>query len=187
MSYGTAFAAPLPTPGVTASPTFESQLLAWCQEAEGKLEQKIGQADLAVTTGDLATHGTRTIELPAAGATGVTATYDAANGYWSAVGAGNTVTTPLAVQPGQRITGVACHGRNGGVAWSLTVYKIEKLTGTVTPIGTVNSGAVAGTIEKKSIPPLTEVVLADYGYFARWTAGGAGDRFLGAQLQVDRI
>lgn len=188
MSYGTAFSSPLPTPGVTPSPTFEAQLIAWAQEAEAKLEQKVGQADLAVTSGDLATHGTRIVELPAAGGTAADgATYDVAGGYWLANGAADTVVLPLPVQPGQRITSVSCHGRTGSTtAWTLTVHKIDKATGTVTQLGTVSSGIIAATIEKKSIA-LTETVVADVGYFLKWSSGANLDRFLGARFEVDRV
>lgn len=186
MSLGVPFTTPLPTPGVTASPTFEAQLIARHQEIQAKLEQKVGQGDLAVTTGDLATHGNRPLELPAAGVTATDATYDVAGAYWAAAAGGNTVVQALPVQPGQRIKVVACHGRNSGVAWTLKVFKVDKATGTVTELATVSSGVVAATIEKKSIA-LTETVLDDVGYFAKWTAGGAGDRYLGARLEVDRV
>ncbi len=184
MSYGTIFASPIPTPGVTPSPTFEAQLVAWMQEAEAKLEQKIGQADVILTAGDVS-HANRSVELPAAGATGIGATYDAANGYWSAVGGTDTVTFALSVQPGERIRSVSMHGRNLGTLWTFSVHKIAKSTGTITQLGTVNSGTSSGTIEKLTLA-FTEACVDDVAYVARWTAGLAANRCLGVRLEVDR-
>lgn len=186
MSLGIPVVAPIPTPGVTASPTFEAQLVAWMQEIEAKLEAKVNEGDVVLTTGDLTKHGSRTLELAAAGGSGIGATYDPANLYWASAAGGNTVTKELPVQVGQRITGVACHGRNSGVAWTLAALKIDKTTGAVTSLGSVVSGTIAGTIEKKAIPPITEVVVAEFAYVLRWTAGAAADRFLGGQFVVDR-
>jgi hypothetical protein len=186
MSLGIPVVAPLPTPGVTASPTFEAELIAWCQEIEAKLEAKVNQADITLTSGDITKHAARPVELPAAAGVGVTATYDAANGYWSAAGAGNTVTVELPMQPGQRLTSVSVHGRNSGVAWTAQVVRIAKGSGTITALGAVmTSGTSAGTIEKLT-RALTTVAADDEAFFVRWTAGGAGDRFLGARFEVDR-
>lgn len=185
MSYGVPFVSPLPVPGVTPSPTFEAQLIAWAQENEGKLEQKIAGADIALVSGDFATHGIRTLELAVAGSSLIGATYDAATGYTTAAAGGNTVSKSLDVQPGQRIRDVSCHGRNTGVAWTVAVLRMAKLTQVLTVIGSATSGTVATTTEKKSVA-LTEVVLADFAYIVRFTAGAASDRCIGFSFGVDR-
>lgn len=185
MSYGVPYLSPLPTPGVTPSPTFEAQLVAHSQETETKLEQDITENDITLATGDFKQHVNRPIELGAAGWTFIGATYDPANFYALAAAGGNTASRTLEVQPGQRIRSVQLHGRNSGVAWVLAVFKIDKASSTPTQIGTVNSGVIAGTIEPKSIA-LTEVVLDGFAYVVRWTSGAAGDRLIGGRFEVDR-
>lgn len=185
MSYGVPFVTPLPTPGVTQSPTFESQLIARDQEVQAKLEAKIADADIALTGGDIAKHGIRATELAAADFLPVGATYDPANLYHQAAGAGNTASHGIPVQPGQRIRSVTCHGRNSGVAWTWALLKIAKATGIVTPIASQSSTTVPAQIDPVTLT-VSEVALAGFAYVMRWTAGGAGDRILGAEHEVDR-
>lgn len=187
MSLGVAFTTLLPTPGVTPSPTYEALDVARHQEIEAKLVAKVTDADIALTGGDVAVHGVRTFELPAAGATAPAggATYDAATERWASAAGANVVNQAIPVQPGQRIRSVTVHGRNSGVAWVLTVHKKNKATEAITQLGTVSSGAVAGTIEAKTIA-LTEVVVAGWAYYLKWTSGAAADRYIGSSYGVDR-
>lgn len=187
MSYGQAIASPRPVPGVTASPSYESLLEAWLAEVQACLEAKVTDAGLDLSAVPEAKHGARVIELPAAGAALLGATYDAANLYAASAAGADTASFPLPVQQGQRIRAVSMHGRaNGAAAWTLDVFRFNKTTGVVTNIGTVAS-AVAAAIEEKSIPAITEVVGDNLAYVARWTAGGAGARILGVTFQVDRV
>jgi hypothetical protein len=185
MSLGIPYVAPLPTPGVTPSPAFESQLVAHCQETELKLEAKVVDADIALTAGDVPVHGIRTFELGAAGASFIGFVYDPATLYAASAAGGNTATHTLPVQPGQRIRTVTVHGRNSGVAWTVALLSIDKATGAVTAISSTTSGAVAGTIEARTLAVST-TVLANVAYVVRMTAGAAADRFLGASFGVDR-
>jgi hypothetical protein len=187
MSYGQPFISVRPTPGVTPSPTYESDLDRWALEAQTCLEAKVTDAGLDLSAVAEAKHGLRQFEAPAAGGAILGATYDAANGYVASAAAPDTVTIPLLVQVGQRIRAVSMHGRaNGAAAWTLDVLRINKATGVVTNIGTVAS-AIAAAIEEKSIPALTEVCNDSLAYVARWTAGGAGSRVYGVTFQLDRV
>jgi hypothetical protein len=185
MSFGVAFVQALPTPGVTASPQFESDLIAWCQEAEAKLEQKVVNSDTAFT-GAGPTHGEKTIGLSASKGAPLGATWDAANQYFNSAAGADTVTIGLDLEVGQRIKAVSLHGRaNGTNAWTLDLLSIAAGTGAVTNLGTVTS-ATPAAIEKKSIGSLSVTVAADIAYVLRWTAGGAGNRCIRGEVVVDR-
>jgi hypothetical protein len=186
MSYGTAFVSPLPTPGVTASPTFETQLIAWCQEAQGKLAQKISNGDVSLLTAGDVSHTNRIWELSPADGALIGATWDPVNLYVVAVGAADTVTIPIAVQVGERILVAKMYGRNSGTAWNFRIMKIDKTSGTVTTVaGPTSSGVAAGTIEPISFA-LTETILDNFAYVAKWTSGLALNRCLGLRIEVDR-
>lgn len=186
MSFGVPVVATLPTPQVTPSPQFEADLITWAQEIESKVEQKIVDADIALTGGDIAVHGVRTEAIAAAGGSLVGMTYDAATLYASAAAGGNTWSKELRVQPGQRIRNVRLYGRNSGVAWTVAVLAIDLASGGVSVLGSAASGTAAGTIEPKDVA-LSVTVLANTAYVVRFTAGAAGDRVLGGSQGVDRV
>lgn len=187
MSLGIAYVAVLPTPGVTASPQFESDLIAWCQETEDKLTAHVAAADIDVgTSGDLTKHGNRAFELAAAEAALTDgAAYDSTDDVVLASGGGQIGVFGLRVQPGQRLKVVTVYGQNHGSAWSLVVNKKSKVTGAVTQLGSVSSGTVSGTIEPKTLT-FTDVALDNYCYFARWTSGANTDKCYGCRYEVDR-
>lgn len=185
MSYGTAFTTTLPTAGVTASPTFEQQLIAREQELEAKLVNKVTEGDIALTTGDITKHGTRPTELAAAAAALVGMTYDATLMIAQASAGSQSATWDLPVQPGQRITKVIVSGQNHGVAWVVSLLKQDASTGTVTQIGTVSSGTSSGTIEARTINA-TEVVVDGFTYAVRFTSGANLDKAYRCRFEVDR-
>ena len=190
MSYGFPFVSPLPTPGVTASPTFEAQLIAWCQEAEGKLEQQVGvnPSDLFLSGGSsgFIPHVQTGVELPTAGASLLGCTYDATNLYAVAAAAGDTASFAIPAMTSDMLRQVDMWGRNSGGAWTFALLKINKNTGTVTTMDTKTSGIIAGTIEKLSII-VTETLNPDVAYVARWTAGTTLNRCLGIRVAMGGI
>lgn len=182
-------ASPLPTVLVDTDAAGESKIITFLAEVKAYLEQDLGNASLAITDADVK-HGPRTSYYHASGSAILGAAYNAgALGYVQAAAAGDTATRSFSrLSVNERITAVSVYGRaNAVTAWTWKLFKQNLSTGVVTQIGATQTSAIAAAISKMPIASLTETVAADTVYWAEWTGGAAGNRFLGVEVVSDKI
>ena len=186
MSYGTPFVSPLPTPGVTTSPTFEAQLIAWCEEAQNKLEQKVEETDMDIQNS--VGHDDLHTEFNAAGSERLNVNYSLPFGYAESVGAPALLHLCLPVVVGDTLTTVTATGRaDGATLWSARVLQVNKVTGVVAsvtgPLQPVGSPAAALANVSMTVNLL---VANNIAYILEWSAPNPGHRFYGARMQTNR-
>jgi hypothetical protein len=191
MAIGDALTESMPTVGVTAGPTWASDINAWAAEVEAAIEAMIDSDSITLTTGDVI-HSTRRVLMGAGagqGSSGATWTPPTGStaGYYLATGAADTVEFHPRLEANQRITACRITGRCAGVtAWTAKAWLVDSAAGTRTQLGTTQTSGTAAAIEEMSITSLT-TTLADGQYIElEWTSGAANNRCLAAEVQYDR-
>lgn len=180
---------PLPTPGVDPGPAWASTLNAAISELQQIVAQKLGNASLNITDGDVL-HGMKVIHVHAAAAvpTGTSAFTGGTSMYWQGAAAGDTAAFSLPPAFNDRVRSVFVYGRaNGTTAWTCKLYSQNMLTGVVTQLGSTLTSGTAAAIQALNFGALTQTLAADTVLLVEWTAGASGNRVYGVEVQFDKI
>lgn len=189
--FGSAPTAPLPVVGVDIGPTAASMVNTAIAELQAIVTPKIIPTEIDLGNDGELKHGSRVIHIHAAAGvpTGTSAFTGGTSMFWQGAAAGDTVVmslSPLAVN--DRVRSVFVYGRaNGVTAWTCKLYSQNMITGVVTQIGSTLTSGTAAAIQALNFGALTQTLAADTVLLVEWTAGAAGNRVIGVEVQFDKI
>lgn len=190
VGFGSAPTAPLPVVGVTAGPTWASQINTAIAELQTIVTPKLGNAQLDLGTDAELKHGTRTVRLgpvlavATVGTPVITAIFGDA---WTAAGAADRLVWSIPLADNDRILSVSVYGTVAvATAWTIELQQWSALTGGFVSIATASSTTSVG-ISKVTLSFSATSVVSPFYYQVRWVAGAVNNKVSAVEVAFDKI
>lgn len=191
--FGSAPTSVLPTPGVTAGPSWASALNTAIAELQSIVTPKIGNTQIDLGTDADVKHGSRTVRIGAAAGqlTNGAATIPTGLGdYWQGAGAGDTVCWALPLADNDRLLEVSVYGEVAvASAWSWGLWQWDPIAATFVRFpggGDVSSTTSPGR-SKVTATALNLTQTSPTYFQVRWVSGAANNKARAVEYKFDKI